>query len=111
MSLLLHFVKMLTPINSTYHVFPKFLIFIISIIIYSVIYTYYFRLEDFFDTSLDIDKAKEDESNLTYKYLQMFYFSAITQSTVGFGDIYPRSVYSKIVVVLQILSSYILLSL
>ncbi len=111
MSLLLHFIKSITPTNDTYHVFPKFIIFCISIIIYSIIYTYFFRIEDFFDTSKDLDKAKQDEGHLTYKYLQMFYFSAITQSTVGFGDIYPRSTYSKIVVVLQILSSFILLTI
>ena len=41
----------------------------------------------------------------------LLFFSTITQSTVGFGDISPKTPKAKILVVAQILTSFILLSL
>lgn len=36
--------------------------------------------------------------------INSFYFSLVTFTTVGFGDIYPNTIYSRIVVILEIIS-------
>ena len=93
----------------------KFILFTSSIILFSFIYTIFLKIEDFDDNHTyyfkNKKKKKNKELSIINIYFEMLYFSAITQSTVGFGDISPKSPKAKIFVVLQILTSFILLSL
>jgi hypothetical protein len=49
------------------------------------------------------------ESPFVWSFLDFLYFSAITQTTVGYGDILPNATAVRMVVVLQILVSYAVL--
>lgn len=44
-----------------------------------------------------------------WSYWDFFYFSSISQTTVGYGDILPNSVVIRMLVVVQVLISYVLL--
>lgn len=66
-----------------------FIINIVFIIFFSVIY-YYLKDNNNF-TGLDSSSS----------FLDCFYFSFTTMSTVGYGDISPNSSTSKIIVMLQ----------
>ena len=77
----------------------KFVIYICLLIVFSVIYY-----------SLDKDalqfKGKEGMLNT---YLDCLHFSIITQTTVGYGHVYPNTNKSKMIVNIQCLSTAILL--
>ena len=97
------FFYLLDNFKNVYH---KLLLFCLSIIIYSFVYYKFFTKDDFiYDTHL---KKPQKAYN---KYFEMLYFSVINQSTVGFGDISPKSQMAKVVVMIQILTSFVLLSL
>jgi uncharacterized membrane protein len=49
------------------------------------------------------------DSGLAWGIFDFLYFSAITQTTVGYGDILPNSTGIRLLVVSQILLGYILL--
>ena len=38
-----------------------------------------------------------------------FYFAVVTQSTVGYGDLHPKKLYAKLIVVFHILISFLLI--
>ena len=66
-------------------------IYLIIITIFSIIY-YYVGAHNF--------------HNMKNSYLDSLYFSIITSSTVGYGDITPKTNTAKIIVILQIILSY-----
>ena len=41
----------------------------------------------------------------TQKFLDRLYFSFVTGSTLGYGDIYPRTNYCKLITIIQLLIS------
>ena len=43
------------------------------------------------------------------KFFHLLFFSAVTQSTVGYGDTYPRTIMGKILVMTQIFVPFITL--
>ena len=45
-------------------------------------------------------------SNMNNQYIDFLYFSIVTSSTVGYGDITPKSITAKIFVCLHILIVY-----
>lgn len=99
------FFYLLDNISTNATVFHKLTLFCISIFIYTLIYSFLFNKDDFnYNTT-----SKNISLNDTF--LEMLYFSSITQSTVGFGDISPKTRKAKVIVVIQILTSFILLSL
>tara|TARA_Y100000389_G_C17183614_1_gene375264 strand:+ start:217 stop:471 length:255 start_codon:yes stop_codon:yes gene_type:complete len=77
----------------------KLIIYIVLLIIFSFIYY-----------SLDkgelLIKGSEDTLN---KYLDCLHFSIITQTTVGYGHIYPITDRSRMIVNAQCISTFILL--
>lgn len=101
------FFYLLDNISTDSRVLHKLLLFCLSIFIYSLIYCFLFNKGDFnYNTNY-----KKKYISISDKFLEMLYFSSITQSTVGFGDISPKTRKAKIIVVVQILTSFILLSL
>jgi len=53
--------------------------------------------------------ALESPGPQIWRYLDFLYFSTITQSTVGYGDILPNSTLVRSIVMLQIVMGYALL--
>lgn len=51
-----------------------------------------------------------DLGSLPFAYLEHFYFSTVTITTLGYGDICPNNLFAKLTVALQVLSGVILLS-
>lgn len=68
------------------------------ILVFSVIY-YNMHSDNFIFIERD---DKKDENN----YLDYFYFSTVTSSSTGFGDISPKTTIAKVIVTLQILLTY-----
>jgi hypothetical protein len=48
-------------------------------------------------------------SNLEYSFLNLLYYSIVTFTTLGFGDIAPRSTGAAMVVSLEVIIGYIML--
>ena len=69
------------------------------ILIYTIIYFICFTLKK------DSFHFNKDEQKIKNKYLNnainSFYYSTITQSTIGYGDIYPIVWWSKLLVISQ----------
>ena len=72
-----------------------FINFIEIILYFSIIYSFYdLKKEDFLNTSL--------KSNL-----DAVYFSFVTSATLGFGDYFPKDETAKIIVIFQIIVSFV----
>ena len=77
----------------------KFIIYISLLLIFSLIYY-----------SLDKGELQfKNKEDLLNTYLDCLHFSIITQTTVGYGHVYPTTNISKMIVNLQCLSTAILL--
>ena len=76
--------------------------FILSIFIFTLIYYHICKDCEFIYTVSTNKKTKK--KNL----FEMFFFSAVTQSTLGYGDIVPIGVRSRTLVIIQILISFII---
>jgi len=81
----------------------KIFLHLISVIIFSFIYYNFFTKDDFFGR--DINDTKY------FSYLEAFYFSLVTQSTVGFGYLSPKTGKTRVIVILQILMLLFIFSL
>ena len=79
----------------------KFIIYISLLFVFS--YIYYLL-----DKDSILFEGKGNEGNLT-TYLDCLHFSIITQSTVGYGQSYPNTDLSKMIVNIQCLSTAFLL--
>ena len=53
-------------------------------------------------------KVKNDNSRLN-KVINRFYFSIICGSTIGFGDMHPRTNIAKLLVICQILLLFLII--
>jgi voltage-gated potassium channel Kch len=71
---------------------------ILIIFVFAIIY-YFIDYRGFNINFTDTSKDK-----LTF--INYLYFSTVTSSTVGYGDIHPTNNITKIIVILQILISY-----
>lgn len=91
--MLIHFVK-----NKKVYI-AHFLTAIFFGIIYSTLLL--FNVKSFF-----INDKISPINNLFDKLFNGFYFSLITQTTIGFGDIVPQTKISKLLVMLQVLSVF-----
>jgi hypothetical protein len=80
----------------------RLLYFIISTLFYPFIYYFFCNYDDFY--------FRHPPSNNQLPFLDLIYFSVITQSTIGFGDITPKSNKGKCIVILQVLTSFIIIT-
>lgn len=100
--------KVFKPDTKFCSLITVFTLFITSVIIFSLIYFFICTPSQF--NSNIIDK-KGLHIKPVRNYLDTLYFSFITQSTTGFGDISPKGHKTKFVVMLQILSVIIIASM
>jgi hypothetical protein len=77
-------------------------LFIINII-FAIIYYYYCDSLDDWDERLE--DIEDDRKYPMDKFFRRLYFSFVVFSGVGFGDIIPRSIKAKCIVILQIILS------
>lgn len=75
------------------------------LIIYLVVYAYiYYVIGNFNDTAHFHDKSRKLKLK-KISFWECFYFTVITQSTVGYGRIQPASYLTEILVVTQAIST------
>ncbi len=79
---------------------------IIYIIIYLLILSCTYFFIDYFSTENIFFIRDENENKITF--WEAIYFTIITQSTIGYGDIVPKSVITRLLVTVQALSTIIL---
>ena len=97
----------------------RLLYFIITILIYTIIYKNlnYKEFVNKYSPVLPTNNANTlDISNESLQpkkmnWLDSLYFSLITQATIGYGDIVPRSKRAKIIVITQVLFSFLIISI
>lgn len=97
--------------------YQKVIQFVTLVIIFAIIY-YFFCAKSDFNMDL-IKKTKKKNHNDTYLdflryeinlFSSFIYFSFVVQSTIGFGDITPKTFLSRVLVMLQVISSLIIFS-
>ena len=93
--------KVFSPKDDYCRLVSMFTVFIISIIVFSLIYYFICTPSEFYSS---IMLPSGTPLRPVDEYFDLVYFSFITQSTTGFGDIAPQGTISRIVVMLQVLS-------
>lgn len=88
--------------HGIYHVFYHIIMIILFAIIYYIIYKYH-------NGSFRFDNINTEKKQLDI--IDFLYFSLVTQSTVGYGDITPVHRMPKIIVMCQIISIYAIIAL
>ena len=82
--------------------FVKIGVYGLSVLAYGILYYAIIGPENFhFSSKLNTS----DTANL----YDLVYFSAITQSTVGYGDVYPRTAAGKFFVMTQLLVPFLVI--
>ena len=81
----------------------RIILFSISLFLYQLIYFLFCNSKDF--------KIRGDPGNEKIDLFNLFYFSIITQSTIGFGDIVPQTKKSKLIVILQVYTGYLIMTI
>lgn len=85
--------------------FNKDKLFVIGIIIFIFTLLYFYLCND--DDFKGLDE-KLYNNNPFERFIHLFYFSCVTSSTIGYGDIHPYSFKSKIISIIHILLIIIL---
>ena len=79
---------------------------IIYIIIYLLILSCIYYLIDYYSSENVFFIRDENEYKITF--WEAIYFTIITQSTIGYGDIVPKSPITRLLVTFQALSTILL---
>ena len=90
--------------------------FLASVTIFAFIYFFLFESKDFhiYKCKLNVKKKKEPIGSFKKHLMDLFnnfYFSFVIQSTVGFGDIVPKTTKARIAVIIQIFISFLIVSI
>ena len=94
-------------LTGEFSIFTLALIFLSSVLVFcSLYYLIHEYDEDAFMISGIVEK--DDTFYNTKMYFTYLYYSIYTLFTQGYGDIYPKKVYSRLIACLQMLISYIL---
>ena len=82
--------------NTIKHTFSFYILYFLILICFSLIYWY-------FGTSENFNFVKESNNNSdSLTFINALYFSFITQSTTGYGDITPKTKLMRIIVICQL---------
>ena len=83
------------------------------ILFYALIVITFALIYWFLGTSehLYFDKETNDQSSDNITLLNAFYFSIVTQSTTGYGDILPKSKFMRCMTILQLCLTVVALNL
>ncbi len=87
--------------------YKRLILFIISIVIFSYLYSVMCDAEKDFYYGI-YPKPKD---SVLDNYIDYLYFSAQIQSTLGFGDMAPKTNKTRILVILQLLFSFIIFNI
>ena len=87
-----------------FKIFKIFLQFLLVTFIYALIYRYFGRFDS------DRDKGSGVDSVGKIDFFTAFYFSLVTQTTVGYGDIAPKDKVTKIICISQLLLTVIIMA-
>ena len=82
----------------------KFLFAILFTVVFSIIYMFFEDHEFIFR-----DEDRSDFDKIHNKYLRRLYFSIITQTTIGYGDVVPNSEKTRFIAGLQAFSTLLLI--
>ncbi len=74
---------------------------VITVLVFSMIYTIYFENDEYGDIHDPQDTLDDDYP--FFKWLDRLYYTVNIQSTVGLGDVYPKSRRVRYVTLLQII--------
>ena len=94
-------------LTGEFDIFTLFSIFFSSVLIFANMY-YLIHINDKDGFMINFDVEKSDIYFNSKSYLNYLYYSIYTLFTQGYGDIYPRKVYTRLLSCLQMLISYIL---
>ncbi len=83
---------------------------IIAILVFAIVYFGLYLKDKRHFVSVKNDNNTRPES-IEMSFLDCFYFSLVTQSTVGYGDIVPVSETAKLINIMQIFSIFGIISL
>jgi len=78
---------------------------VISLIVVSFTFDYLCLLEIYPEAFSGIDQ----EQSLVYRFLNLLYFSIVTYTTVGYGDIAPIIPAAKLLSVLEIITAFVVI--
>jgi hypothetical protein len=99
----------LTKIIGESHKLSHVLI-LFGVLILLIVLSFSFDYHALYATNVDSFKTSlTGNSSFIRQFLEFLYFSLITFSSVGFGDIVPVSVSGKIIVMLEVLLSFFVL--
>lgn len=91
------FVYLLNMIKLNKNKFSFYKLYFLVLIIFSLIYWLLGTSENF-----NFDKKTNNNSD-SLTFINSLYFSFITQSTIGYGDITPKSELMRIIVMCQLI--------
>lgn len=91
---------MAVPVDKKF--FAKISFYALSILVYGLLYYTFIGADNFHFSGRSVKDKTESE-----KLYDLVYFSAITQSTVGYGDVYPTSPAGKFLVMTQLLVPFL----
>ena len=84
--------------------FKIFLHFLLSTFFYAFLYNY-------FGTFNSVQSDKQMGKNDQLDFFHAFYFSLVTQTTVGYGDISPKDNTTKVICMSQLLLTIIIMAI
>ncbi len=79
-----------------------FIISHLALILFFAVVYYIIHIN--FENTFECKNKKQNNKELSF--FDFIYFSLVTQTTVGYGDIVPCHIFSKIITMLQLLTIY-----
>jgi hypothetical protein len=90
------FISLFSIFKTIKHTFIFYILYFLILICFTLIYWYFGTSENF-----NFNKASNNNRD-SLTFINALYFSFITQSTTGYGDITPKTESMRIMVILQL---------
>ena len=98
---------MVSPIQARNIIRGSFF-FLTTQLSFVIIFAFIYTLLEWYEPGVNFgDVGCKDKDMWCSNYLTYFYFSLATQSTVGYGDISPKTQKAKFLVIIQFLLIYL----